>query len=74
MAYAFSMADKMLPFRKLLKPNTPFQWTEELHGLFEKSKRVIASEIEDGVRILTLQTTDSLRKHANAIYCDISQL
>ena len=50
-AYAFSMADKMMPFRQLLKPNTPFQWNEDLQILFEESKLVIANEIEDGVRI-----------------------
>ncbi|MEW8208358.1 MAG: RNase H-like domain-containing protein, partial [Candidatus Thiodiazotropha taylori] len=41
----------MLPFRQLLKPNTPFRWTDELRDLFEKSKQVIASEIEEGVSI-----------------------
>ena len=50
-AYAFSMTDKMLPFRELLQPKTQFQWTDELHDLFEESKHVIASEIEAGVRI-----------------------
>ena len=45
------MADKMLPFSQLLKPNTPFQWTDELQDLFEESKHVIASELEEGVRI-----------------------
>ena len=51
-AYAFSMTDKMLPFRELLHPKTQFQWTDELHDLFEESKHVIASEIEAGVRIV----------------------
>ena len=80
-AYAFSMADKMLPFRHLLKPNTPFRWTDELRDLFEESKHVIASEIEEGVRIVdpsrpTCLATDwskdgigywLLQKHC---YCD----
>ena len=51
MAYAFGMADKTLPYRQLLKPNTPFQWTDELQDLFEESKHVIASETEEGVQI-----------------------
>ena len=50
-SYAFSMTEKMLPFRQLLRPNTTFQWTDELQALFDESKLVIASEIEDGVRI-----------------------
>ncbi len=50
-SYAFSMAEKMLPFRQLLKPGTPFKWDEHLNTLFEESKSAIISEIEDGVRI-----------------------
>lgn len=50
-SYAFSMTQKMLPFRELLKPDTPFQWTDDLQKLFDESKQVIASEIEEGVRI-----------------------
>ena len=49
--YAFSMAEKMLPFRQLLKPETPFCWDEHLNRLFEESKAAIISEIEEGVRI-----------------------
>ena len=41
----------MLPFRKLLKPGTPFNWTEELESLFNESKAIIISDIEKGVQI-----------------------
>ncbi|XP_071478837.1 uncharacterized protein [Diadema antillarum] len=50
-SYAFSMAEKMLPFRELLKPKTPFVWTAALQRAFDESKAAIASEIEEGVRI-----------------------
>ena len=50
-SYAFSMTEKMLPFRELLKPSVPFVWTDALQRAFDKSKAVIASEIEEGVRI-----------------------
>ena len=50
-SYAFSMANRMLPFRRLLKPGTPFTWNTELQSIFEESKRVIVSEIEEGVKI-----------------------
>ena len=50
-AYTFSVADRTLPFRHLLKPSTPFVWTPELDGLFEESKKVIVAEIQEGVRI-----------------------
>ena len=43
------MATKMLPFRQLLKPKTPFVWTEEMDKLFQESKDVIIGEIEEGV-------------------------
>ena len=50
-AYAFSVADKMHPFRQLLRPGTPFRWDSQLDQLFEDSKVVITREIENGVRI-----------------------
>lgn len=50
-SYAFSMTGKMLPFRQLLKPSTPFHWDDDLDNLFEESKLVILSEITEGVRI-----------------------
>lgn len=37
-SYAFSMAEKMNPFRQLLKHNAPFEWTTELENLFQISK------------------------------------
>ena len=54
-SYTFSMADKMLPFRELLKPGIPFYWDDHLNSLFEQSKIHIISEIEKGVRIFDLQ-------------------
>ena len=50
-AYAFSVTEHMQPFRHLLKPDTPFQWTPTLDALFEESKLAIVKEIEEGVRI-----------------------
>ena len=40
-SYAFSMTEKMLPFRQLLKPSTPFYWDDHLNSLFQDSKLVI---------------------------------
>ena len=50
-SYAFSMTDRLQPFRQLLKPGTPFLWNETLENLFQESKAVIVNEIEKGVRI-----------------------
>ena len=49
--YAFAATERMLPFRRLLKPGTPFKWDSELKELFKESKSVIIAEIEEGVRI-----------------------
>ena len=40
-SFAFSMAEVMLPFRELLKPNNKFHWDETLQQAFEKSKLII---------------------------------
>ena len=45
------MADRMLPFCKLLKSGTPFHWDTQLESLFQESKAIIISEIEKGVQI-----------------------
>ena len=50
-SYAFASADRLLPFRKLLKPGTPFVWTDELDRLFQESKELIICEIHEGVEI-----------------------
>ena len=50
-SYAFSMADQMLPFRDLLKPNKEFNWNEDLQTTFDQSKIAITQEIANGVRI-----------------------
>ena len=62
-AYTFSVAPHMQPFRHLLKPETLFLWTNQLNTLFEESKLAIVREIEEGVRIFdktkpTCLTTD----------------
>ena len=49
-SYAFATADRMLPFRELLKPGIPFHWDDTLSNIFKESKDVILSAIE-GVRI-----------------------
>ena len=50
--YAFSMAERILPFKDLLKPATPFHWDDSLDQLFEESKTAITTEIANGVKIL----------------------
>ena len=50
-AYAFSMAEKMAPFRESLKPGTKFTWNEQLQELFENSKMEIVAAVENGVRL-----------------------
>ena len=50
-SYAFSMTDKMAPYRELLKPSTPFCWDAQLENLFAETKEAIVNEITHGVRI-----------------------
>ena len=50
-SYAFSMAERMLPFRTLLKTGQQFRWDTELQDIFDESKEHIVQEIETGVRI-----------------------
>ena len=78
-AYAFAAAETMQPFRELLKSKAKFYWNDELESVFQKSKSVIISKIEKGVRIFdktkpTCLTTDwsktgigywLLQKHCN---------
>lgn len=50
-AYAFSQAEVMAPFRELLKTkNRKFYWDSTLDRIFKESKRRITEEIENGVR------------------------
>ena len=50
-SYAFSMTAAMSPFRHLLRPSTPFLWTNQLTEAFAASKNHICSSIEKGVQI-----------------------
>ena len=50
-SYAFASAERMPPFRQLLKPGTRFMWTDQLDSLFEESKSLIISEIHRGVEM-----------------------
>ena len=62
-AYAFSMTDKMSPFRESLKPGNKFNWNAEMQQLFEDSKKEIVGAVQQGVRLFdpmkqTALTTD----------------
>lgn len=50
-AFAFSMTSRMAPFRALLKPSAPFQWTDDLQQAFDDSKKEITDRTKEGVHI-----------------------
>ena len=50
-SYAFAAADRMLPFRNLLKPGQTFEWSEHLDKLFTETKSMIIDEIRRGIEI-----------------------
>ena len=62
-SYAFSMTDRMLPFRSLLKPGTSFEWDDTKTQLFEESKGIIVNEIEQGVKIFDKTRPTCLATH-----------
>ena len=59
-SYSFSKAKIMEPFRALLKPDSKFEWTDELDRAFKTSKITIVQEIEDGVKIFDKSRTTCL--------------
>ena len=59
-SYAFASAERMLPFRNLLKPATPFHWNDQLEDLFNESKAIIIEEIHNGVTIFDKSRTTCL--------------
>ena len=50
-SYTFAMTAAMQPFRALLKPSTPFRWTDQLAEAFQTSKIHICDKIQTGVQI-----------------------
>ena len=55
-AYFFSHADVVTPFRNL-KPATTFSWTNDHQEAFEASKRLIIDQIQTGVKIFNKDRT-----------------
>ena len=48
--WAYANCNEMVPFRNLVKPNSSFAWTNELHNLFEQCKQRIIKQVHEGVR------------------------
>lgn len=56
-SYAFSMVDKMAPFRELLKHKSPFHWDDKLNELFTDSKLKILRR--DRAKVYVFSTNQS---------------
>ena len=54
-SYSFSKTDAMEPFRHLLKPDTPFSWTQELEEALKLSKEEIIRKVEHGIETFDMQ-------------------
>ena len=50
-SYAFAAAERMLPFRNLLKSGESFKWDESLDKIFNETKHMIIEEIRRGIEI-----------------------
>ena len=55
-SYTFSKAERIAPFRELLKPGIHIKWDSTLEALFYESKMTITSEIETGMQIFEVPT------------------
>ena len=74
-SYTFAMTATMLPFRDLLKPSTPFQWSDQLTEAFTASKQHICESIRAGVEIFDIPNPrlrnikeKTLRYHFRMVY------
>ena len=50
-SYATAVAPLLLPFRKLLKDDIPWEWTSELQQTFMATRELLAERIEEGIKI-----------------------
>ncbi len=48
--WAYANSQEMATFRELVKPNSKYQWTDELKILFEKCKEKIIDQVREGVK------------------------
>ena len=46
-----AVAPLLLPFRRLLKDDVPWEWTAELQQTFMASRELLAERIEEGIKI-----------------------
>ena len=47
--WAFCKTEVMEPFRHILRPGTPFEWSLDLQDKFEQAKVAIIKSVKDGV-------------------------
>ena len=59
-AYAFSMTEKMSPFRDSLKPHNKFHWDQDMEQLFQESKKEIVDAVNHGVTLFDLKKKTAL--------------
>ena len=53
MTHYRQLVDAMAPFKSLLSPKTPFQWSDQLEESFAQTKTAIISAIQSGWKSLT---------------------
>ena len=62
-SYTTAVAPLLLPFRKLLKDDTPWDWSSELQQTFQATREILADRIEEGIKMfdpykITMLLTD----------------
>ena len=65
-AWGHSISEIMQPFTERIKPNNKFLWTAELDKLFNDTKALLISKVEQGIQIFDT-------KRQTYIQCDWSK-
>ena len=60
-AWAYSISPIMLPFRELVKHKSKFYWDDTLERLFNESKQLLISAVEEGIRSFDYNRTTCLQ-------------
>ena len=60
-AHYSQLMELMAPFKHLLSPKTPWEWSDELEAAFQESKRAIIEAIKEGVEIFDPQFSSCIQ-------------
>ena len=50
-SYSTAVAPLLLPFRKLLKDGTPWEWTDSMSQTFLATREILADRVDEGIKM-----------------------